>query len=266
MDLGLERYNEINAFVDKAFNYFNGRINIFHKAKLKIEWVNLYITNIGGKTVYPNIIYVYPNAVARYSRNDYELYLNLLLVIAHELYHIDQLYYTSKYITDNKYKQVIENNAEFYARQYICSHINEINNYFGINLVLNPNAINAYLMQYADGNIYNRKRSLKEHLYILLDDIMRGDNKYTEYINIIDTFFNNDNSNISVSVNNQNFTIKDGIRLCDIYNFDEYFYNVYFIYNIRINTFVNLIYNDDNNICINIRFSGMHSLCKSLKK
>lgn len=266
MDLEVERFDEINAFVSKAFDYFNGRINVFHKAKLKIEWVNLYITNIGGKTVYPNIIYVYPNAVARYSRNDSELYLNLLLVIAHELYHIDQFYYTSKYISDINYKQNIENNAEFYARQFICSHINEINNYFGINLVLNSNAVNNYLMQHADGTIYNRKRTLKDHLYILLDDIMRGNNNYADYINTIDSFFNNDNSNISISVNDQYFIIKDKNSICDIYNFDDYFYNTYFKYNIRVNTSVSLIYNDDINLCINIRFSGMNNMCKSLKR
>ena len=61
---------EINTIITNAFNYYNGRINVFNIAKLEINFMDLPSSSNGGESLSPNIVRIYPNIIRRYYTLD----------------------------------------------------------------------------------------------------------------------------------------------------------------------------------------------------
>ena len=76
---------QMNEFITNAFNYFNGRINIFNKARLIINWCNMESSCTGGLTTNPNCVTIFPCVIERYSSTEIDFLLNVILIIIHEL-------------------------------------------------------------------------------------------------------------------------------------------------------------------------------------
>ena len=74
--------NETNQFIERVFNYYNGRINTFNKAILKIEWV-ITPSRIIGQTRNPNIVTIYPLVVYYIAQNDFMMKYLLIESVIH---------------------------------------------------------------------------------------------------------------------------------------------------------------------------------------
>ena len=61
----MDLYNnkDMEKFIVDVFNYFNGRVNTFQKARLFINWCNMMNTPNGGITTNPNCVTIYPNVI-----------------------------------------------------------------------------------------------------------------------------------------------------------------------------------------------------------
>lgn len=83
--------NEINDFIIKVFNYYNGKINIINnKAILNINWKQSKESITMGDCTIPNVITIYPVCIMC-DYNDNELKMMIVETIVHELHHADQL-------------------------------------------------------------------------------------------------------------------------------------------------------------------------------
>ena len=68
----------VENFARKAFDYLNGKINIFnYPATLEIEWAELLNRSTAAITRNPNIVILYPHIIMRHVECEYDLYFNI---------------------------------------------------------------------------------------------------------------------------------------------------------------------------------------------
>ena len=68
----------VNTIITNVFNYFNGRVNIFQKARLYINWCSVQGSSNGGLTTNPNCVIIYPRVIERYSNSKEEFIINII--------------------------------------------------------------------------------------------------------------------------------------------------------------------------------------------
>ena len=217
-------YEKITNFINKVFNYYNGKINTFSKAQLFIEFVNK--SSIAATTKIPNIITVYPLSIIRYAKNEYDLYYLLLESIIHELYHIDQIIDYPRTMRDMYYMAQIECAVEEQTNIYLANHRQEIFEQFGIDVYMNSKLINN-ISKFSMG-IYHRKR-LPNHIIGILKEINSA-LPLNSKINMDELSFkiiNTLNNNGIISLNFNNTIVKSTDNI-DIFNY--VIYNEYFKY------------------------------------
>ena len=88
-DLSIEFVTKTENFIRSVFNYYNGRINIFNKAILCIDWV-IKRDDVAGYSTQPNIVYIFPRTLMIISNNEDVFKFNIIMTVIHELYHTDQ--------------------------------------------------------------------------------------------------------------------------------------------------------------------------------
>lgn len=161
----------IDGFIRSVFEYYNGRINIFNKAVLEIEWAGLWESPNGGYSTLPNIVTINPLVIARYVDSEFEFGYRAVDTIIHELYHTDQIIMYNRMGIDPKYTMSIEGAVECEVINYMRIHVNDIGRLFG--LCIDPASL-IEVQKYVDDKYlpvsigYHRRRYW-DHLYMLIN-------------------------------------------------------------------------------------------------
>ena len=154
----------VNNFIHNVFNYYNGKINIFNKAILIIDWANHYNSNNLANCKAPNKVTIFPMVIKRICNCMYDMMANVVECIIHELYHADQLIdYERVNVTD--YNMSIEYPVEVETNLYIINHMNELYTEFGLDISTDYNIFLNRAMQYDVGYRYIRRDYLS-HLLV----------------------------------------------------------------------------------------------------
>lgn len=161
--------NEINAFACNVFNYYNGKININNLAVLKINWLDAVNDSRSGYTKLPNLVVIQPRVIEKVVDTLSQFKSVLLMVIIHELHHVDQ-YIDYQLLTDNNYRWSIECPVELMTMSYISMNAMEINNIFGVTVTTDANFYNEYLKDFYCGYLYKRKTEI-DQIYLLIKSI-----------------------------------------------------------------------------------------------
>lgn len=212
---------EINDFIIKVFNYYNGKINIINKAVLDINWANLATCTDGGYSRLPNIIVINPAVINRfYGNNEFKTKICIIETIIHELYHTDQLINYKLYVSDISYHNFIEHACEVQTAIYIAGHMKEIFDVFGVNGTISK----AYhkCIEYWDlpGITYIR-RYYHDHIFMCIDDMCGLDITISSDIyNFIKNNIEN-KYDIILIINNEQFNICLNNNLLHIDEFNK---------------------------------------------
>lgn len=242
---------QMNEFITNAFNYFNGRINIFQKARLIINWCNMEYSCTGGLTTNPNTVAIYPNTILRYSSNKYDFLTRLLLIIIHELYHVDQFIIYDLMAYDKSYHDTIENSVEINSISYLYNHINEINKALNLNIILYGKNVDEYMCQYISQNIYYHRKKYAEHLIsVFMDMVVLSE--YESIKNGVLILMNNPESLIKISINGNELIVKNKAFLQDINVLNDYLYYNYYYKGYMTNKSFEVVECEDNGVCFKI--------------
>lgn len=207
-------YNEINDFIIKVFNYYNGRINPINKATLDINWANQMASNVGGYSRLPNIVIINPMVIIRFYNNDeFTIKIAIIETIIHELYHSDQILNYKLYASDINYNKFIEHSCEVQTILYVVGHLQEIYNTFGVDACLSSKKDYRKWLNYWDlpGTTYQR-RYYYDHIFMCIDDMCSIDIEVVNDVyNFIKSNIENKN-NIIININNERINVcLDGV-------------------------------------------------------
>lgn len=242
---------QMDEFITNAFNYFNGRINIFQKARLIINWCNMEYSCTGGLTMNPNTVVIYPNVILRYSSNKYDFWTRLLLVIIHELYHVDQFIIYDLMTYDKSYHDMIENSVEINSASYLYNHINEINKALNLDIILYSEPVNEYIYHFVGPNIYYHRKKYTEHLISVFMDMVSL-SAYESIKDVVLALMNNPESLIKISINGNELIVKNKAFLQDINVLNDYLYHNYYYKGYMTNESFEVVECEDNGACFKI--------------
>lgn len=247
--------NETNQFIERVFNYYNGRINTFNKAVLKIEWV-ITPNKIIGQTRNPNIVTIYPLVVYYIAQNDFMMKYLLIESVIHELHHVDQVIDYSKMIYDKQYVHVIESAVEKETNIYIINHYDEIQIMFDIDPSI-LKQFQLYKINEFNSGVYI-KRDYNTHILSLVQEIMSIIPKDVES-QILET-----NKTIILEINNESFILRGKGYLIDLFSLNQILYEKYFKY-IIYNKYAINYYITDSEIHIKCSVRLYYKLCSEIK-
>lgn len=220
---------EIEEFIWKVFNYYNGRINIVNRAVLNINWAARYGRTEAGFSYAPNIVMINAGAAKLFYGEDIPcIKLNIIETIIHELYHTDQLINYNKLQSDTNYVGCIEAACEVQTAIYMLNHINEIYDLFDIDVF---DAVGYYEQSLANFDAYGYpyiRRTKIEHIFLCLDNMIDFSHEYG--MNFMKTLleFCNCGKNISIIVNNKTkLYICISGELIDLWEFNKYIGNIH---------------------------------------
>lgn len=254
--------NEINDFIIKVFNYYNGKINVVNKATLDINWCNLIGCNAGGYSRMPNIVVINPIIISRFYENEYNIKLCIIETIIHELYHTDQIINYTLYATDINYNKFIENSCELQTIIYIMGHIQEIYNIFGIYIDIDRNAYGKMLNYYYTPGISYQRIRFHDHVFACIDNLCSigvefGTQIYNAMVNAI-----NNNRNIIIFINNEilHVCVNGDIMPIDDFNEAIVKYSCTGLYNADIEFSIK----ENHDLYITIEIKCMNNMCKKV--
>ena len=168
--------DSLNEFINKVFNYYNGKINKNINAVLKIDWM-AYPSSIKryevGNRIYPNWVIVYVGNIEKCCTTYGDMLREIIDTIIHELFHVDQCINSLK-MSDANYVNHIENAVQAMTTKFIIDNIDDIYNKFGVRMLVSEKDI--YEIQ--NISLYNRIIKERNAYYI------KGTNK-DMIINII---------------------------------------------------------------------------------
>lgn len=258
------KQKQMNEFITNTFNYFNGRINIFQKARLIINWCNMEYSCTGGLTTNPNTVIIYPNVILRYSSNEYDFCANLILVIIHELYHIDQFIIFDLMKCDKSYHDMIENSVEINSASYLYNHINEINKVLNLDIILYNKEVDEYIYNFVGPNIYYHRKKYAEHLIsVFMDMVLLSEYEFIK--DEVFTFMNDPESLIKISINGNELIIKDRAFIQDLNILNDYLYYNYYNKGYMINKSFETVQCGDNGVCFKIECETKYYIGTAVK-
>lgn len=223
--------NETNEFITKVFNYFNGKVNLFQRARLFINWCEVPSSANGGLTTNPNCVTIFPCVIERYSSTEIDFLLNVILIIIHELYHVDQCINFGRMAINKQYHDMIENTVEVQSMSYLYNHANEINTVFGININFSSAKINDYIDHFADNNLYHRKKYL-DHIISIANDLFNYEYCVRNGVDeLIAQYYNTLNSKIIIIINDKVLIVKDYDKLTNVNKLNDFIFDNCLIYN-----------------------------------
>ena len=258
----IANYQEINDFIIKVFNYYNGKINVINKAVLDINWANLMGYNVGGCSRLPNIVTINPMVIMRFRHSDTSVKICIIETIIHELYHTDQLINYPLYVSDINYNRSIEYSCENQTAIYIAGHMQEIHDVFGIRMKLRDN--NAFRSYISRGNItilsYQR-RYFAHHIFMCIDDMCHIEKSVA--IKIYEYIQNNvDNKrNIILNINGERINVCFNNELITINKFNEIIFK-YICTGIHGVKHKISYYKDTSELIIDIETKVLNLMCK----
>lgn len=213
--------NEIESFILKVFNYYNGKINLFNNnAKLNINWANMMDTSIGGYSIYPNIVIIYPRIIYRYSQDIEDFKMTVVEVIIHELTHTDQIIDYDLYDSNKEYTDYIEYACQLQAQLYILSNTNDIYNKFGIRINLNKKQQEEIIRFWYYPGVYYNRRKYVDHICMLIYFLYPICDKNKIY-EIISSIQNND-KNLIITINNNEIVVKNEYGFVNLNQFNDF--------------------------------------------
>lgn len=241
----------VNTNITNVFNYFNGRVNIFQKARLYINWCSVQGSSNGGLTTNPNCVIIYPRVIERYSNSKEEFTINIILIVIHELYHIDQCIIFNRMEIDKAYHDMIENTVEVESTSYLYNHIHEINEKFNLNIRLNSNKIGYLINFFSDGNLYHRAKYL-DHLISLIAELFNY--QYcveNNIIQLIAQYYNTSNSKIIIEINNNTLVVKENDAIVNVNILNDFMFDNFYRYN-YIAHCEGYVYGENNELTIQL--------------
>jgi len=261
------RFNkaEINDFINKVFNKFNGKINCVNKAILIIDWLQHNEHNNGAITRNPNVVTIYPLVIARNSISVETLKYQILICVIHELYHCDQDIDYIRSLTDKEYINGIESAVEFESNMFIAYNRNWLSKEFDIQIINDIKATYGIIDQFRldIGYGYHRKTYLTHIVSILQDMIHKSDDQVIrKFIEV----YNNPESCIEFHVYNDiNFMLKCKTSVLPMSELNAVLYNSFFRYTHRG---ANIQMTSSNGIdwVVDIRISGYNRLYRLIDK
>ncbi len=212
-------FKQLEKFIWKVFNYYNGRINIINKAVLDINWVNLMGINAGGYSVLPNIVCINPMVAIRYYGHD-EFLIKVCIIetIIHELYHTDQIINYRLYMADADYNKYIEHACETQTAIYMAGHTKEFSDIFGLEIYIDDY---DKIIKYWDRcGVHYQRRYLHDHIFMCFDNLCGfGIGASAKYQAMLDAIKNN--KNITINFNGKNIPICINGKLINIEEFNN---------------------------------------------
>ena len=243
---------ESNDFINKVFNYYNGKINIFNKARMFIDWGLHLDTTTGGISMNPNIMYVFPRVILRFFPNPYWFKYNLVVCIIHELFHIDQDVNYHRMMVDPEYCQMIEHTVEIETYLYIANHRKEIYHVAGIADVVPEGGYYQSIVTagFEHGYIYHRM-TYYSHILSILQDLTHENQ--SETIDNVMKIMRDPNSKLELLWLRElvQFTLKDGPLCMPLEQLNDILYDLYFKYTLR-GSRLTLLQKDANSYILNI--------------
>ena len=252
-------YNEINDFIIKVFNYYNGRINIINKAVLDINWCNLTGSIVGGYSKLPNIVIIHPMVTIRFCEgNEFDVKINLIETIIHELYHADQLINYRLYMCDSNYNNFIEASCELQTIIYMAGHTQEICNMVGIDFNIDKDIYNKMVNYYLSLGANYQRRYFHDHIFMCIDDMceLGKDSELYEFIKY--TLENKNNMIIIINGNDIPVCVDGRLISIDEFNRIMINYNNAGLYLVGDYEFDG----DENGLLVNINVKLSNIMCK----
>ena len=256
---------EINDFINKVFNKFNGKINCVNKAILIIDWLQHYEHNNGAITRNPNVVTIYPLVIARNSISVETLKYQILICIIHELYHCDQDIDYIRSLTDKDYIHGIESAVEFESNMFIAYNREWLSKEFDIQIINDIESTYGVLDRFKldNGYCYHRKTYLT-HMVSILQDMMHktDDMVIRQFIEA----YGNPQSSIELHVYNDiHFILKRGTSVLPMSELNAALYNSFFRYTHRG---ANITMSSSNGIdwIMDVKISGYNRLYRLIDK
>lgn len=225
---------EVEYFIHKVFNFYNGKINICNPAAIYIEWADLLNSSNGGTTVNPNVIAIYPCVIEKFSNNRFHFFYLILETIIHELFHVDQIIDYIRMTYDDEYVKYIEYAVETQTALYMADHKQEICQEFGIDIQADQDFYKNLINRYSMGNTYHRKE-YTSHLLCILKEILSCSRLFNlDYLfESIKHNLNTLTGTICIVINDARFVIQVDNKIATIEDVNSFFYNNYFYGNYR---------------------------------
>lgn len=247
---------EVNRFILSVFDYYNGRINPFNIARLKIEWSHQYGSTNGATSRNPNIITVYPLVLNRYFKDEYWFKFNIINCIIHELTHTDQQINFLRMKSDISYRTLIENITEMETFLYMSNHRIEIQRVFGLNYNnMDPYYPALYSSGLETGYMYIR-RNYFTHMISMLQEITHSENN--PIIELFCKVFNDANSVIIMNINNKEFTLKDQLHCMPLLQLNGIMEEEFYKYDLRSAN------SSMNQLSQNVYYLSIDTKCKNI--
>ena len=252
----------VNTFITRAFDYLNGRVNIFnYPAKLEIDWTTNRGSNVGAHSGNPNLIIIYPAVVRRLFEDDYLFYYNLVICVIHELLHADQVIDYVEMTKNPRYLADIENSVEFESYLFIANNQIALEQAIGFRDNFQFNSYPKAIEIYETGHTF-RRRDYRTHIISILQDMTREHTSIL--IDNISHIFMDPNSMLTMIINDKILDIKIGLECCPLVVLNNLLYEEFFKYNYRAASvqFKNIIEDNSTIRCILIiQTDGRNILC-----
>ena len=255
---------ELNDFIIKVFNYYNGRINVINKAVLDINWCNLNMTSAAGYSRLPNIVTINPMVISRYYDNDIAVKTCIIETIIHELYHTDQLINYNFYMSDVNYNRFIEHSCEVQTAIYITGHLKEVGEFLETPIYLsNRDGFNNRMKAYDLPGVKYQRRYFHDHIFMCVDNLCNLDKTVASKIYEFITDNIRYKNNITIVINNEPICVCLNGNIMDIEEFNniiiKYFSTM--LHTVKYD----IVYNKDiNDLNINIETEIINLMCKKV--
>lgn len=215
-----DKINEVNKFIRKVFNTFNGIINPINHAVLDINCAELVNTNAGGYSKMPNIVIINTVVIMRY--NDYDekcIKACVVETIIHELFHTDQIIDYNRYGSDADYTQYIEHSCQVMTYLFMSTNTNIINSLLGFDI--DPKIYKDCLLYWDAPGVYYNRRTYIDHIFMCLSQLspFTGEALECIYETIVESL--SGDGNFILKINDDVIHIKDQYTLIPLWAFNR---------------------------------------------
>lgn len=233
-----ETKNELVAFTERVFQYYNGRINPNIPARLEIKTIRDRNDIRSAYTMYPNIVFVQPFVSYEWCERMYpglnfenRVFYTIIESVIHELFHVEQFLMYSR-LDDVEYVRRIEADTDFMMASYILNHQQEIYQVFDV--IVDEEIQYLHLFQPYRNRLYERK-NIFEHICLFVDDTAgkaTTRDKINEIIRKIIYYVEEvPDSILKYIINGHTIIIKDGDYTIDINQYNKEAYDHYYQFN-----------------------------------
>ena len=180
----LEQFVFYKNFAYRAFDYLHKKINRYIIPTLEVDladMVDFTFANIRR----PNMVFLHIDnilAECKNHNNINKVYSMIIIVLTHELHHIEQVISQETYYLDKIYRISIENSVNFKSYNFLCANKYEIDRIFEMNLDL------TYLEDLNGRKGYKKWDRFYEtctveqmYKYTIMNTIFRKDIKYYQF-------------------------------------------------------------------------------------